>query len=287
MTDLYKSPDAAHAVRERYLNILTHWPVANQQLRVPTREGETFIVACGDETAPPLLLFHGSAANASAWMADVRAWAADFRVYAVDMIGEPGLSAPSRPSLQSEAHALWLDDVMRGLSIERARIVGVSLGGWLALDYAIRRPNKVERLALLSPGGIGRQKTGILVISIPMRMLGNWGTRKLRDMILGRMPADASPAVRHFANFMALVHENFRPRRVKLPIFSDDALKELTMPIMVIVGGKDLLLDSAGTNRRLARNVTRADVRYLPEAGHFIRGQTQAILDFLRRPAVS
>jgi hypothetical protein len=46
------------------------------------------------------------------WMADVAAWAAHFRVYAIDMIGEPGLSARSRPPLHSEAHALWLDDVM-------------------------------------------------------------------------------------------------------------------------------------------------------------------------------
>jgi hypothetical protein len=47
-------------VRERYLKFLARWPVANQQLRVPTRQGETFVVACGDacgdEAAPPLLL---------------------------------------------------------------------------------------------------------------------------------------------------------------------------------------------------------------------------------------
>ena len=132
MTRIYKSAEGERAVRERYLEFLKYWPVPNQQLRVPTREGETFIVACGDENAPPLVLLHGAAANSAMWMGDVAAWAAHFRVYAVDLIGEAGLSAPSRPPLASEAHALWLDDVMQALSLARASIVGrvAAAGGW-------------------------------------------------------------------------------------------------------------------------------------------------------------
>jgi len=73
---------------------------------------------------------------------------------------------------------------------------------------------------------------------------------------------------------------------VKLPIFSDDALKRLTMPVMAILGGQDVLIDSDETQRRLERNVRHAEIRYLPEAGHFIPGQTRPILEFLRKVAV-
>ena len=103
----------------------------NRQFRVPTREGETFIVACGDENAPPLMLLHGGMANSAMWMGDVAAWAEHFRVYAVDVIGEAGLSAPSRPPLASEAHALWLDDVMQAL-LARAGIVSRRVAGGMA-----------------------------------------------------------------------------------------------------------------------------------------------------------
>jgi pimeloyl-ACP methyl ester carboxylesterase len=290
MGSIYKSEEGARAIRERYLKFLARWPVPNQQLRVPTREGETFVVscggACGDEAAPPLLLLHGSAGNAAMWMADVAAWAARFRVYTIDMIGEPGLSAPSRPPLHSEAYALWLDDVMQALSLERASMVGVSLGGWLALDYATRRPDRVESLVVLCPGGVGRQKIGIVFKTIALRMCGAWGSRKLRATILGRSPAQLSPAVQAFVNFVSLIHENFRPRMEKIPVFSDAALKGLTMPVMAIVGGKDVLLDSAGTQRRFERNAPGVEVRYLPEAGHLLPGQTMPILDFLSRSAV-
>jgi pimeloyl-ACP methyl ester carboxylesterase len=183
--------------------------------------------------------------------------------------------------LASDAYALWLDDVMQGLALKSTSIAGVSLGGWLALDYATRRPERVESLALLCPGGVGRQKLGIVFKTVALRLCGPWGTRKLRERILGRTPAEASPAMRKFMEFLALIHENFRPRMVKIPVFKDAALKRLTMPVMAILGAKDVLLDSAGSRRRVEQNIPHAEVRYLPEAGHFIPGQTGPILEFL------
>jgi pimeloyl-ACP methyl ester carboxylesterase len=280
---VYKSDEGARAVRERYLEILKYWPVPNRQLRVPTREGETFIIECGNEAAPPLLLCHGSVANSAMWMGDVAAWSKHFRIYAVDMIGDAGLSAPSRPPLATDAHALWLDDVLQALSLTRISIAGVSLGGWLALDYAIRRPGRVESLVLVCPGGVGRVKVEVVLKLLPLQMMGSWGKRKASEVVLGRAPADPSPAIQSFIQFMQLITENFRVRRVKLPVFSDDALKSLNMPVLAIVGGKDVLIDSDGTKRRLERNVPGAQIRYIPEAGHFIPPQTTPILDFLSK----
>ena len=99
----------------------------------------------------PLILLHGAGANTTMWMGDVASWSQDFRVYAVDIPGEPGESAPVRPPRVGDTYAEWLDDVLAGLSVERAAFVGNSLGGWHALDYAIRRPAKVEKLVLLAP----------------------------------------------------------------------------------------------------------------------------------------
>jgi len=282
MSAIYKSADGARVVRERYLELLGRWPVDNQHLRVPTRQGETFVVACGPESAPPLILFQGSGGNAAMWMRDVAAWAAHFRVYAVDMIGEPGLSAPSRPPLASEAYALWLDDVMNALSIMRASIIGVSLGGWLALDYATRRPDRVEGLVLLSPAGIGKERVSFLFKALPLLMLGRWGRRKAMKMAVGPGPAVREPGDGEMARFVSLIFKHFRPRIGKKPVFDDDALKRLTMPVLLIVGGRDAMLDSLETRRRLERALPHASVCFLPETGHFIRDQTARILGFLR-----
>lgn len=211
------------------------------------------------------------------WMGDVAAWAPHFRIFAVDMIGDAGLSAPSRPPLASEAHALWLDDVMQALGLARVSLVGTSLGGWLAFDYATRRPERVDAVAAMCPAGIGRQKLGIVFKTIPLQLMGHWGERKTAELVLGRAPGNPTPAQQYFA----LIHKHFRVRMVKLPVFSDAALQRLTMPVMAIVGANDVLIDSAETKRRLERNVPHAEIRYLPAARHFIPGQTQPILEFL------
>jgi pimeloyl-ACP methyl ester carboxylesterase len=157
---IYKTEAGEREILRRYEQILANWPVPAEHRRVPTREGDMFVLVCGPVEAPPLLLLHGSGSNAAMWMGDVPTWAKHFRVHVVDMIGEPGLYAPSRPPLDSTAYALWLDDVLDHLGLEHVAITGASLGGWLALDYATRRPDRVERLALLCPGGVGRQKSG-------------------------------------------------------------------------------------------------------------------------------
>jgi pimeloyl-ACP methyl ester carboxylesterase len=282
MKTIYKSNEGERQIRERYQAFLKYWPVVNEQTHLPTRQGSTFVVISGPKDAPPLVLLHGGASNSAMWMGDIAAYAGSFRVYCIDMIGEPGLSAPARPPLASDAYALWLDDVLDRLAIRRTSIVGASLGGWLALDYAIRRPERVERLAVLCPGGIGRQKVGIVFATLVSRLFGGWGKRKLMERILGRAPVDPTPPIKAFIEFMELIRRHFRPRMVKMPVFSNSALHNLCAPLIAIVGGRDVLLDSAQTKRRLEQHAPAAQVVYLPEAGHLIPGERDTILEFLR-----
>ncbi|HKS47121.1 MAG TPA: alpha/beta fold hydrolase [Amycolatopsis sp.] len=282
MSEIYTSEEGARLIERRYRELLDAWPVPHERLRIPTREGETFVVASGPRGAPAVVLLHGSMTNAVIWMGEVRTWAQDFRVYAVDLIGEPGLSAPSRPPLASDAYAGWLDDVLEGLGVTSASFVGASLGGLLAVDYATRRPERVERLALLAPAGIGRQKFGVLLAVLPLLLFGPPGVRAGMRLFLGRPPETVPAAeIRKYREYLLLVQRHFRPRRT-LPVLDDHALRRLTMPVLVIAGARDAVLDSQGTQRRLAKTAPHATVRLLPGVGHFPAGQAAPVLDFLR-----
>ena len=282
MSEIYRSEAGARLLRERYLKALEHWPVENEQFHVPTREGETFVIASGPATAPALVLLHGSGSNSTQWIRGIPELATHFRVYAVDMIGEPGLSAPSRPPMESDRYAVWLDAVLDFLGLERVRIMGISLGGWLALDYATRRPGRVERLALSCPTGIGRQKKGFLLKALLLNPLGRWGRRKTVTGMLGSGLSTMEPAVAAMIlEEVMLVVENYRYRMGDLPVFDDDALRRLTMPVYVLVGELDVMVDSVETKRRLEGAVPHATVRLLPGVGHFIPAQPAAELEFL------
>jgi pimeloyl-ACP methyl ester carboxylesterase len=282
MVNIYKSAEGARQVEALYREILSRWPMPHQQLRLPTREGETFVMACGPESAPPLLLFHGAGANSAVWIADAPKWAAHFRVYAVDMIGEAGLSAPSRPPLRSEAYVSWLDDVLAGLSLERISLVGLSLGGWLALDYATRRPARVESLALLCPGGIGGRKSGFLLAVMFLQLFGERGRNRAMRLALGPLPKNVPVTRNPISDLFALTQKHYHPRREKLPVFTDEELRRLTMPLLVILGGRDAILDSYDTNRRIEKNAPHAQVCFFPESGHLLPGHGGRILDFLK-----
>jgi pimeloyl-ACP methyl ester carboxylesterase len=277
---LYRSHAAAVAVAEQYEALLSEWPVANTHNHVATCQGKTFVLECGHPDGPPLVLIHGGIANSASWMGDVTTWAPHFHVYAVDVIGEPGLSAPSRPPLDSDECARWLGDVLNALGLAAASIVGISLGGWLALDFAIRRGDRVSSLVLVVPGGVGPQHN-VLPWAVPLSLLGKWGRKKVRERILGPRPAELTDTMRRFAELSDHISREFRPRYVKLPIFTDDQLAGLSMPVMAVVAGRDVMLASAPMKRRLELHVRNLTMHYLPEAHHFPGSQAERVLEFL------
>lgn len=160
MTDpVYRSAQAAESIASQYRDVLEQWPVGRTELLLPTRQGSTFVIACGPKDAPPVVLLHGSQANSAAWMPDVPLWSKKFRLFAVDMIGEAGLSAPVRPDLGSDAHALWLDDVLAGLGLSRAAFVGLRLGdGWRSTTHA-DDPVQFKHWRLSVPPASGGRRT--------------------------------------------------------------------------------------------------------------------------------
>ncbi|MFC9999967.1 alpha/beta fold hydrolase [Nocardia sp. NPDC127526] len=275
---IYKSAAGAEAIQRNYREMLHAWPVPAEELRIPTREGETFVIVSGPQDAPPLVLLHGSGANSTNWLGDIASWAQHFRTYSVDIVGEPGGSAPSRPVLGSEAIALWLDDVLAGLGISQTALVGMSLGGWHALDYSIRRPDRVTRLALLCPGGVGKQRVGWLFKAVLDRVLGRHDLARSAKLVTGLDDAHLAPVL----DQVVLTFTHFNPRTEKLPVFTDAQLHSLTMPVLVIVGARDVMLNSTETARRITQNVPDATVHVLPDVGHAVLGQTATVLKFLQ-----
>lgn len=283
MTAIWKTPAGGEAVLARYRQLLEHWPAPNEQRLVPTAHGDTSVISAGPQGAPDVVLLHGSASNSASWMGDVATLARRFRVHAVDMIGEPGLSAPNRPPLASHVYADWLGEVLAGLGVTRCALVGISLGGWLSLEYATRRPEAVSAIVLLCPGGVGRHKN-ILVWALPLLLLGRWGRQKIMQRMAGGAPPPSpSPEVVAYGEFMDLTFANFRPRTEVLPPFTDAELARLEMPLLAILGAKDVMIDSAGTRERLVSNVAKAEVTWLPEAGHLLIGHAAEIDGFLGR----
>jgi pimeloyl-ACP methyl ester carboxylesterase len=274
---IYKSPAGERAIMALYEKVLAdYWPGPKETLNIPTQHGHTFVIASGEESAPPLVLLHGASSNSAIWAADVAAYNARHRVYAIDLLGEPGKSAPNRPAWDSPAYAEWLADVFAALKLEKATILGVSQGGWTALKFATYKPERIEKLVLLCPGGIVPDRISFFIRAMPLLLLGRWGARRVNRIIFGNQPVPAEAD-----EYMTLMLTHFKPRTGVLPIFSDEELRRLTMPVLLLGGARDAIRDSEKIVARMQQLVPQLTATIIPQAGHVLLNTTDHIIPFL------
>jgi pimeloyl-ACP methyl ester carboxylesterase len=103
-----------------------------------------------------VVLIHGVAGRAAQWDQIVRLLAESYTVVAPDLLGH-GESAKPRGDYSLGAHASGIRDLLVGLNIARASVVGHSLGGGIAMQFAYQFPERCERLVLVSSGGLGEE----------------------------------------------------------------------------------------------------------------------------------
>jgi len=275
MTAIYRSEAAERRIQALYDGLLSRWPVPYEGLRIPTRHGETFVIASGERSAPPLVLLHGSCSNALSWGGDVSAYARDFRVFSVDIIGEAGRSAPSRPPTGSAAYEEWLGDLFDGLGLATAHLLGYSMGGWMAAQFAARHPERLGRLVLMAPGGITQPCPSFLFAAVFSLLLGKRGVPYMRKVIAGpvTLPEEAD-------EIFEAIGTGVRPRGA-IPLLSDEELRRLTMPVLLVSGVEDAVQPAAKIAKRLKRFLPRLQVELLPRTGHLLLETTRWTLPFL------
>jgi pimeloyl-ACP methyl ester carboxylesterase len=110
---------------------------------------------------PPVVLVHGMVNSSRHWESVALDLADRYRVIAPDLIGH-GDSAALRGDYSLGAHAAGIRDLLATIGVERATVVGHSLGGGVAMQFFYQFPQRVERLALVSSGGLGHEVSPLL-----------------------------------------------------------------------------------------------------------------------------
>jgi pimeloyl-ACP methyl ester carboxylesterase len=129
---------------------------------VPTRDVNGVALAYDDEgQGPPLLLLHAGIADRTMWDDVVPMLKDRFRVIRFDLRGYGETPLPDGPFVYASDAA----ELLKALGIERAHLVGVSMGGHVALDLAIARPEMVDRLVLVGAGIDGWEHDASLAAS--------------------------------------------------------------------------------------------------------------------------
>jgi pimeloyl-ACP methyl ester carboxylesterase len=226
---------------------------------------------------PPLVLIHGMVNSSRHWRAVAERLSERHTVIAPDLIGH-GDSATPRGDYSLGAHATVIRDLLSALGIERATIAGHSLGGGVAMVFFWQFPERVERLALISSGGLGPEVSPLLrSAALPgVRALigaaANRGVMALlraggvqtRAVHRALRPLETRGAREAFVQTLRAVID-IRGQRVG----ANDRLYLLGgMPTLIVWGGRDRTIPIAH-GRAAHEAVPHSRFVLLPEAAHF------------------
>jgi pimeloyl-ACP methyl ester carboxylesterase len=221
------------------------------------------------------------------WAPNIADFSKDYRVYAVDVMGQPSKSIPAEPIRDAADYAAWLTATLDALHLDSVCLVGMSFGGWLALNYAVAAPARLRKLVLLSPGGflpMVRQFSlrGILMVAVPTRFTVNSFMRWL-----GLTATNARPVLELM--YRGLKHFRVPPEtaRVMPTVFSDDELRVMRVPTLLLIGDHEVISAPATALARAHRLIPHFEGELVPHCRHDMcfsqyRVVDARVLDFLK-----
>jgi pimeloyl-ACP methyl ester carboxylesterase len=237
----------------------------------------TTVLAAG--SGPPLVFLHG----AGIWHGINFAlpWTEKFRVI---VPFHPGLGEADDDPAMTDVHDYVMHylELFEALGLEKFNLVGFSLGGWLAANFAVGHGHRVERLVLVGPAGLRgkeRPKGDLFLLppeKIPSMLVSNF------DVIKPFLPTNPNDLdfmgarYREGGTLARLWWE--RPYDKKLPRY----MHRLTMPTLLVWGDEDQLIPSA--QAELWKSfIPKADIQIFKGAGHLVLDEKREAVDAVQR----
>ena len=252
-----------------YDAVLAHWPVPYEELDLSTRFGTTHLIVSGPVAAKPIIFLHGQDSSATSWMYNFADLSQAFRTYAVDTIGDMGKSRPIHQPNRREEYATWLLEVLDQLKIEKADLIGLSYGGFLAANFALAYPERVNHMVLLAPGipnfGVPTlqwAKYGMPVMFLPSRLTV---TRFINGISTKGYSKD-DPVLEQ----MIIGMVNLKNLSFMRPVFKDEEFKGMSVPVLLLLGDHEIMYESRKALDLATRLIPNLQTGLIPDAGHML-----------------
>lgn len=241
----------------------------------------------------PLVLLHEFATDMRAWESQVRFFSRFYQVIHFNNRGYPPSTVPT--DTEAYLHDRLIEDidgVLGGLGIKQAHLIGIATGGNLALNFALRRPEKVLGLVVVGAGaGTSNRQAWLQAATDLANGIASEGIQAVVDSI---STAPQRVALKHkdpltWAMFLELMsqldpvgaeHVMRTTLTSRAPITDlEKALRDCQLPILVMLGDQDTPADEAC--RFIANQAPYAGLAVLPNCGHTLNLEEPAMFNQL------
>jgi pimeloyl-ACP methyl ester carboxylesterase len=272
---LFFSPELETRFVTAYEAVLKQWPIPYDELYIPTRFGDTHVVTGGPKDAVPLILLNPGGGSIAIWSRNIESLSRNYRTYAIDVIGEMNKSIPTRPIRNNQEFTEWIDDLFNSLKIESAHVIGNSNGGFFALNSAVRLPDRVKKVVLISPAATFVQMWAWWWhLLIPAHMIApiihsEKMVHNAYDWLWQDFPQDE-----YYARLKSIStiagYPRYRPTRNSISpyVFKDDELRKIRNPILLLIGDHEVIYKPKHAIRRATNLIPDLKAEIVPDANH-------------------
>ena len=291
----FRSPEAKEKFLSNYDARAERWPVPSETATIETSYGQTFVRMSGPVEGSPIVLLHGHSENSLNWLPNIEDLSKSYRTYAIDTISDPGRSVYTKLMKSSDDFTNWLDELFDGLGLDRGiNLIGLSYGGWLTSQYALRFPKRLDKIVLMAPGGIAPFSLRFIIFAMflsifrfRIKLLFKRFTRSMFDDFV-EINEKGEQKFDEWFDFLYLGLRSHKPQpTVFTKVLTDEELNKLQMPTLFLVGENEIIYSARKAVERVQKAAPNIQTSVIKNAGHdlpFAQPEkvNHAILDFLQ-----
>lgn len=267
----FRSAEARQEYLAFYDRRAERWPVPSETRTVPTSFGDTFVRVSGPKDAPPLVLLPGMSSSGLMWETLIEPFARRYRTYAVDSVSDVGRSVPARDMRSAADYAQWLDELFEALDLREVNLMGMSYGGWITASMALLRPQRLRRTVWLAPAAVVARLSILWIVLALLAATSKWIHRRVTYWMFAdavKTPEGRRVADELIADTQVMIRCYARRPIVTPTTMSDEQLRSIRVPSLLLVGENETVGSASKAMRRLHTVAPQIKAELIPGAGH-------------------
>jgi pimeloyl-ACP methyl ester carboxylesterase len=236
---LFISKAGEESYHSAYDSLLSKYQISYTDHWIDTDLGTIHLLEVGNRQAPAVLLLPAAGCSAAGWYANLNELGKKYHVYALDIPGDAGKSSLSSPYQSIDDYTSAILTILDSLKLAKVSLVGHSIGGFLSTGFAMRYPERVEKLVLVSP--VATHTKIHWYFKILLQMGGKPGKGPSADNTLKMQAGKDFVPEPAFVSLMQCVRDYCNVDIIFPYVYPENELEKLNVPTYLIIGDQEKL----------------------------------------------
>lgn len=265
--EIFKNEGAKARMEDWYERFLNRSVISAESAEVSTSFGNSHLLIAGNPDKSPLVCLHSMLTSSAHLLSELDRLFEQFHLIIPDIPGQSVRGLPLRLSYTDDSHARWLREILDGLQLKKVQLFGVSLGGFIARQFASLNPDRTESLVLLVPAGIvqGSLLKGFAKMALPMILYRIHPSDKNLSWLVQPLMTTWDD---DWAHYLGDSFRDFIPNLKIPPLASDDELKNLSMPCLILAAENDISFPGRLLLERIMNVIPGSETELLQGSRH-------------------